>query len=63
MKHFVKIEPGAFKSQKPSNCQVCNRPIEKETDHFTLDAHWKIKRKADTLHFCSLKCLGKWTRS
>ena len=63
MKHFVKIEPGSFKSQKPSSCQSCARKVQRDDDHFLLEAHWKIKRKADKLSFCSLKCLNKWTHA
>ena len=63
MKHFVKIEPGAFKTQKPANCRNCSRRINKDEDHFFLEAHWKIKRKSDKLAFCSTKCLIAWARS
>ncbi len=62
-KHFIKIEPGPFKSQKPSSCNSCSRKVLREEDHFTLEAHWKIKRKVDRLAFCSLKCLSKWTHA
>lgn len=63
MKHFVKIEPGALKTQKPSPCQICGRTIDREQDYFLLEAHWKIKRKGDKLSFCSVRCLSKWARS
>lgn len=60
MKHFIKIEPGAFKYQRPANCQSCGGKVDKERDNFLLETHWRIKRKADKLTFCSLKCLSKW---
>jgi hypothetical protein len=63
MKHFVKIKPGAVKEQRPKNCQSCGSKVDKARDHFILEAYWKIKRKADKLSFCSLKCVSKWTNS
>ena len=63
MKHFTKITPGAVKPQKPPACRQCGRTVDREADNFHLEAHWKIKRKADKLSFCSLKCLSAWTRS
>jgi hypothetical protein len=63
MKHFTKITPGAVKSQRPSMCKQCGRMVDAQSDNFLLEARWKIKRKADKLSFCSLKCLNQWTKS
>ncbi|HLD33440.1 MAG TPA: hypothetical protein VJB66_01855 [Candidatus Nanoarchaeia archaeon] len=63
MKHFTKIKPGALKTQKPVPCQECNGPVDRSKDFFILEANWKIKRKADKLSFCNLKCVSKWANS
>ncbi|MEM0231454.1 MAG: hypothetical protein QXW00_03710 [Candidatus Woesearchaeota archaeon] len=67
MKYFNKIVPSAdsdnktWKSNVKLTCDYCKKPINKEKDYFELKAFWKIKNKADLKHFCSLRCLRKWS--
>jgi hypothetical protein len=63
MKHFVKIKPGAVKSQQAKKCQACRGPVNIAKDYFILEAHWKIKRKGDKHTFCSVKCVRQWTKA
>lgn len=58
--HFTQIERGAVKSQKPDKCRECGSEIDKTSDYFVLDAHWKIKPKPDEIKFCGLECLQDW---
>ncbi len=62
MKYFQNIPKEWKQSQQTMTCEHCRQTVTKAKDYFTVKAHWKIKDDADSFSFCSLACLGAWTK-
>lgn len=60
MENYQKISK--WKNKAGNRCQECRQLIDSKEDNFMLATYWKIKKKADEHHFCSLKCLKQWIK-